>query len=149
MEGSIPWEGAFASRVIANNLETLAPYTSALAGPGGFRAAPGGVLQGRFGFGSAITARFETLSKAPETSEASHPPANGQYANGTVVGGPAKLGGPQAHSRGRRGTVSITSPICDRKPRRRSLPNSKTFWRRRARRCRSALPRWVRRSGMR
>jgi hypothetical protein len=91
------FEGAFASRVIANNLETLAPYSSALAGPGGFRAAPGGVLQGRFGFGSASTARVSNAQQSPsDVLGVVVPLQSVNYANGTVVGGPAKFGGPQA-----------------------------------------------------
>lgn len=93
-----PYEGAFASQVLGQNLETLAPFASSLAGPGGFRAGPGGVLQGRFGFGTNAGLVF---NQAIGDLSVLHlgvviPLRSVNGANGGVIGGPLALGGPQA-----------------------------------------------------
>lgn len=91
------YEGAFASRVLGQTLETLAPFSSALAGPGGFRAGPGGLLQGRFGFADPTTG--VVLNAAPTGVYAFGvviPLQSVNNANGGVIGGPASFGGPQA-----------------------------------------------------
>jgi hypothetical protein len=92
-----PYEGAFASAVLGQNLETLAPFASALGGTGAWRAAPGGLLQGRFGWGDPATG---LVSNAQQTAQDALgvviPLESINYANGGVVGGPARLGGPQA-----------------------------------------------------
>lgn len=91
------FEGAFASRVIGQNLETLGPFRSAVAGPGGFRAAPGGLLQGRFGFGDYATGLVRNSQQAiSDVLGVVIPLQSVNYVNGTVIGGPAKFGGPQA-----------------------------------------------------
>ena len=91
------YEGAFASRVIAQNLEILAPFVSALAGPGAWVAAPGGLLQGRFGFGNVATGyAFNARLDPSDILGVVIPLQSVNGANGGVVGGPAALGGPQA-----------------------------------------------------
>jgi hypothetical protein len=88
------YEGAFASRVLAQNLETLAPFSSAL---GAWTAASGGLLQGRFGFGDPLTGLVTNMPTGPNYVCAVVVPlesTNG--ANGAVIGGPARFGGPQA-----------------------------------------------------
>lgn len=94
-----PYEGAFASRVLGYNLEVLAPYASALAGGGGFRAGPGGLLQGRFGWGTTAGLAFNTppgYPFAPLVLGVVIPLRSVNAANGGVVGGPAAFGGPVA-----------------------------------------------------
>lgn len=91
------YEGAFASRVLAQNLETLAPFTSALAGAGSFRAGAGGVLQGRFGFGSASTGYvLNSQSDPSDILGVVIPLRSVNTANGGVIGGPPAFGGPVA-----------------------------------------------------
>lgn len=91
------YEGAFASRVLGQNLETLAPFASVLAGPLAFRAGPGGLLQGRFGFADPATG---LVLNAPTVSNYLFgvviPLQSTNNANGGVIGGPARFGGPQA-----------------------------------------------------
>lgn len=88
------YEGAFASRVLGQNLETLAPFASSLAGSGSWVAAPGGLLQGRFGFGEYSTG-LVTNSAPADAYELGVvvPIASTNNANGDVVGGSARLGG--------------------------------------------------------
>lgn len=92
-----PFEGAFASRVLGSNLETNAPFASALSGTGGLRAAPGGLLQGRFGFADPTTG---LVTNAPVGASYTFgvviPLDSVNGANGGVVGGPARFGGRQA-----------------------------------------------------
>ena len=91
------WEGAFASPVVGQNLELLAPFASAVAGAGALRAAPGGVLQGRFGFASVSTGLVWNFQQDPSDVVGVVIPLNSvNGANGGVVGGPASLGGRQA-----------------------------------------------------
>lgn len=92
-----PYEGAFASRVVSQNLETLAPFSSVLAGAGAWRAGLGGLLQGRFGWGVAATG-FVLNSQTNDNDALGIviPLQSVNYANGGVIGGPAKFGGPQA-----------------------------------------------------
>lgn len=88
------YEGAFASRVIGRSLETLAPFASGL---GSFQAGPGGLLQGRFGFADAITGRvLNTAPVGPYSFGIVVPLQSVNYANGGVIGGPVRFGGPQA-----------------------------------------------------
>lgn len=96
---SAPYEGAFASRVIAQTLETLAPYASVLAGPGAWRAGDGGLLQGRFGWGNPTTG-FVLNSQTNENDALGIviPLQSVNYMNGGVIGGPARFGGPAAAS---------------------------------------------------
>lgn len=91
------YEGAFASRVLGQNLETLAPFASSLAGSGAWRAAPGGLLQGRFGFGDYLTG-LVTNAAPIDLYELGVviPLQSTNDANGDVVGGPARFGGPWA-----------------------------------------------------
>lgn len=92
-----PYEGAFASRVIAQNLETLAPFASTLAGAGAWRAGNGGLLQGRFGWGNPHTGLVLNSQTSPEDILGLVIPLESvNYMNGGVVGGPARFGGPQA-----------------------------------------------------
>lgn len=92
-----PYEGAFASRVLAQNLETLGPYASALAGSGAWKAAPGGVLQGRFGFGDPSTGLVQNAQQTPtDTVGVVVPLRSVNAANGGVIGGPPAFGGPAA-----------------------------------------------------
>lgn len=92
-----PYEGAFASRVVAQNLETLAPFASVLAGPGAWRAGPGGLLQGRFGWGNPVTGSVLNTPTTPADSFGIVVPLQSvNYMNGGVIGGPARFGGPQA-----------------------------------------------------
>lgn len=94
-----PFEGAFASRVLGYNLETLSPYRSCLAGPGGFRAGPGGLLQGRFAWGTTAGLAFNEATGypyAPLVLGIVVPLRSVNAANGGVVGGPAAFGGPIA-----------------------------------------------------
>lgn len=53
--GSYPYEGAFVSSPIdrSNGPTWFNPVPSVLAGPGALRAAPGGTIQGRFGWAGA------------------------------------------------------------------------------------------------
>lgn len=93
-----PFEGAFASGPLAQNLELRAPFASALAGPGGFRAGPGGLLQGRFAWGTGAGLAFNQLIGDPTQSVLGVviPLRSVNGANGGVIGGPLALGGPQA-----------------------------------------------------
>lgn len=92
-----PYEGAFASRVLGQNLEILAPLRSALAGPGSWVAAPGGLLQGRFGFGVASTGQvWNAQQTASDMLGVVIPLRSVNTANGGVVGGPPAFGGPVA-----------------------------------------------------
>lgn len=91
------YEGAFASRVLGQNLETLAPFRSLPAGPGAWRAGQGGVLQGRFGWANPTTGQVLNTPTTPQDGLGVVIPlqsVNG--ANGAVIGGPASYGGPQA-----------------------------------------------------
>lgn len=91
------YEGAFASRVLGQNLETLAPFASALAGAGAWRAGPGGVLQGRFGWANAATGNVLNQQTTPADALGVVLPLRSvNAANGGVIGGPPQLGGPQA-----------------------------------------------------
>lgn len=91
------YEGAFASRVLGDNLETLAPYASVLAGAGSFRAGPGGVLQGRFGWANARSGLvLNSLTIPTDALGVVLPLRSVNAANGGVIGGPPQLGGPQA-----------------------------------------------------
>jgi hypothetical protein len=91
-----PYEGAFASRVLGYNLEVLAPYASALAGSGAFRAGVGGLLQGRFGWGTAAGYALNTPTLPGDVLGVVIPLRSVNAANGGVVGGPAAFGGPVA-----------------------------------------------------
>lgn len=92
-----PVEGAFASAILAWNLETRAPFASALAGAGAFRAAPGGVLQGRFGYGGASSGLvYNAQQDASDALGVVVPLRSINTANGGVIGGPPALGGPIA-----------------------------------------------------
>jgi hypothetical protein len=91
-----PYEGAFASRVLGYNLETRGPYRSALAGVGAFRAGPGGLLQGRFGWGTAAGYVLNTPTLPGDVLGVVIPLRSVNAANGGVVGGPAAFGGPIA-----------------------------------------------------
>lgn len=92
-----PYEGAFASNPLAQNLELRAPFASALAGQGAFRAGPGGLLQGRFGFGSASTGFALNAQTDPSDILGVVIPLQSiNGANGGVIGGPWALGGAQA-----------------------------------------------------
>lgn len=94
---SAPYEGAFASRVLGRNLETLAPFASVLAGVGAWRAGPGGLLQGRFGWGNPSTGLVSNTPTSPADSLGLVLPLESvNYANGGVVGGPVRFGGPAA-----------------------------------------------------
>lgn len=91
------FEGAFASPPLAQNLETRTPFASALSGQQAFRAAPGGVLQGRFGWANATTGLvYNTPQDLSDILGVVIPLNSVNGANGGVVGGPASLGGPQA-----------------------------------------------------
>lgn len=90
-----PYEGAFASPVIAQNLESLGPFASALAGPGGFVAGPGGLLQGRFGYGHMGIA-LNSQTDPSDILGVVIPLRSVNGANGAVIGGPASLGGSNA-----------------------------------------------------
>lgn len=91
------YEGAFASPVLGRNLQTLAPFASALAGAGAFRAGPGGLLQGRFGFGNAVTGMaLNQQTDASDVLGVVIPLRSVNGANGGVIGGPPNLGGWQA-----------------------------------------------------
>ena len=97
MQGALgPYEGAFVSRVLGYNLEVLAPYASALAGTGAFRAGPGGLLQGRFGWGSTNGYALNTPTLPGDVLGVVIPLRSVNAANGGVVGGPAAFGGPVA-----------------------------------------------------
>lgn len=92
-----PYEGAFASRVLGYNLETLAPFRSAPAGPGAWSAGLGGVLQGRFGWGNPQTGQVLNTPTTPQDVLGVVVPLQSvNAANGGVIGGPAAFGGPQA-----------------------------------------------------
>lgn len=91
------YEGAFASRILGQNLETLAPFASSLAGSGAWRSPPGGLLQGRFGFGDYSTGLVANAAPAgPYELGVVIPLESTNNANGNVVGGPARFGGPWA-----------------------------------------------------
>jgi hypothetical protein len=91
------YEGAFASRVLGQNLETLAPFASSLAGSGSWRSPPGGLLQGRFGFGDYPTGLvYNSPIGSPYDLGVVVPLESTNNANGNVVGGPARFGGPWA-----------------------------------------------------
>lgn len=92
-----PYEGAFASRVISQNLETLAPFASVLAGGGAWRAGNGGLLQGRFGWGNPTTGLVLNSPTTPgDAFGVVIPLQSVNNANGGVVGGPTRFGGPAA-----------------------------------------------------
>lgn len=92
-----PYEGAFASRVVGQNLEILGPFSSVLAGSGKFRAGPGGVLQGRFAWGDPTSGLVLNSPTTPTDSlGVVIPLQNVNRANGSVIGGPIAFGGPQA-----------------------------------------------------
>lgn len=94
-----PYEGAFASLVLGQNLETLAPFASALAGPLALRSGPGGLLQGRFGFADPVTGLVLNAPTGPNyTLGVVVPLQSTNNANGGVIGGPARFGGPQARA---------------------------------------------------
>lgn len=90
-----PFEGAFASRILGQTLEILGPYSSAL---GSFQAGPGGILQGRFGFADTATGIVLNAAAAgrPYILGVVIPLQSVNNANGGVIGGPARFGGPQA-----------------------------------------------------
>lgn len=91
------WEGAFASPVLGQNLETLAPYASGLSGAGSFVAGPGGVLQGRFGYADPSTGQvLNSQTSAADAFGVVVPLQSVNAANGGVIGGPQSLGGPWA-----------------------------------------------------
>lgn len=91
------YEGAFASRVLGRNLATLAPYASHLAGAGSFRAGPGGVLQGRFGWANPDNGLVLNSQTTPTDALGVVLPLRSvNAANGGVIGGLPSLGGPQA-----------------------------------------------------
>jgi hypothetical protein len=91
------YEGAFASRVLGQNLETLAPFASSLAGSGSWRSPLGGLLQGRFGFGDYPTGLVYNAPIGPVYDLGVIIPLEStNNANGNVVGGPARFGGPWA-----------------------------------------------------
>lgn len=91
------YEGAFASRVLAQNLETLAPFASAPGGVRAWVAGVGGLLQGRFGWGNAATgAILNTPTSALDVLGIVIPLQSVNGANGGVIGGPARFGGWQA-----------------------------------------------------
>lgn len=91
------YEGAFASRPLGQNLETLAPFASVLAGAGAWRAGPGGLLQGRFGWGDPDTGlAFNTPASLGGPLGIVIPLRSVNTANGGVIGGPAAFGGPAA-----------------------------------------------------
>jgi hypothetical protein len=91
------YEGAFASRVLGQNLETLAPFASSLSGSGSWRSPPGGLLQGRFGFGEYASGLvFNAAPDGPYELGVIIPYDSTNNANGDVVGGPARFGGPWA-----------------------------------------------------
>lgn len=95
MQGA--YEGAFANRVLGQNLETLAPFVSSLTGVSAWRAAPGGLLQGRFGFGDPATGLVtNTPTSDPYELGVVVPLESTNNANGSVIGGPARFGGPWA-----------------------------------------------------
>ncbi len=90
------YEGAFASRVLGQSLETLAPFACAL---GSLRAGPGGVLQGRFGFADPTTGLVLNVAPVgPYVFGVVIPLQSTNNANGAVIGGPARFGGPFARS---------------------------------------------------
>lgn len=92
-----PYEGAFASRILGQNLETLAPFASALANGGAWRAGAGGVLQGRFGWGNSATGLvLNTQTDPSDVLGVIVPLRSTNNANGGVIGGPAAFGGPLA-----------------------------------------------------
>ncbi len=91
---STKYEGAFASRVLGQNLETLAPFASSL---GSWRSPPGGLLQGRFGFGDYSTGFVTNAAPVtPYELGVVIPLESTNNANGNVVGGPSRFGGPWA-----------------------------------------------------
>jgi hypothetical protein len=91
------YEGAFASRVLGQNLETLAPFSSIVAGALAWRSGPGGILQGRFGWGNPATGFVLNSQTTPaDVFGVIIPLQSVNGANGGVVGGPAALGGPLA-----------------------------------------------------
>jgi hypothetical protein len=93
------YEGAFSSRPIAQNLELFAPFASVLAGPGGFRAAPGGTIQGRLGWGNPATGLVSnTRITAADGLGVVIPLRSINASNGGVIGGARGLAGPQASS---------------------------------------------------
>lgn len=91
------YEGAFASRTIAENLELLAPYRSAPAAAGAWVAGIGGVLQGRFGFGRASDGTvLNSQTFTSDTLGVVIPLRSVNGFNGGVVGGSPRVGGRQA-----------------------------------------------------
>lgn len=92
-----PYEGAFASRVLGQNLELLSPYASAPGGAGAWRAGPGGLLQGRFGWGDPLTGcALNALVTPGSPLGVVLPLRSVNNANGGVIGGPSSFGGPVA-----------------------------------------------------
>jgi hypothetical protein len=91
------YEGAFASRVLGQNLETLAPFASSLSGAGAWRVPPEGLLQGRFGFGDYASGLVYNapVGDAYELGVVL-PLQSTNNSNGDVIGGPARFGGPWA-----------------------------------------------------
>jgi hypothetical protein len=95
--GGALYEGAFASRVLGQNLETLAPFASVPAGESAWRAGTGGLLQGRFGWGDPNTGLvLNTQTTDADALGVVIPLQSVNGANGGVIGGPASLGGRQA-----------------------------------------------------
>lgn len=89
-----PYEGAFTSRVINQSLDMMAPFASVL---GSFQAGPGGVLQGRFGYASPTAGSVRNFAPAgPYVFGVVVPLQSVNYANGGVIGGSVRFGGPQA-----------------------------------------------------
>jgi hypothetical protein len=91
------YEGAFASQPLAQNLELLAPFRSATAGPGAPRSNSPGTIQGRFGWlNSASGLVSNTRLAASDAIGVVIPFRSLNGSNGGVVGGPRGLAGPQA-----------------------------------------------------
>lgn len=92
-----PYEGAFASPVLGQNLETLGPFASGLGGSGALVAGPDGLLQGRFGFADPSTGQVNNAqTTAADAFGVVIPLQSVNAANGGVIGGPVSLGGPWA-----------------------------------------------------
>jgi hypothetical protein len=91
------YEGAFASRPIAQNLELLAPFASVTAGPGAPVSNVPGSLQGRFGWLNSASGEVNnTRISADDVLGVVVPLRSMNGANGGVIGGPRGLAGPQA-----------------------------------------------------
>jgi hypothetical protein len=91
-----PYEGAFASRVLAYNLETLAPFRSVMTRPGGAVSNSPGTIQGRFGWYNDATRQVNNTRVAATDTLGIVVPYRSMSPNGGVVGGPRGLAGPQA-----------------------------------------------------